>query len=332
MAYLSAHNLSVGYKHKGNVHIVLSDLNITLERGCLVSLLGANGAGKSTLLRTITGVQVPLAGDVMMNDAQLNTLSQRERSRLIGIVTTDRIMAGGLTVTELVSLGRQPHTGFWGRLSSSDKERVREAMHDAGIEHKANYFVSQLSDGERQKAMIAKSLAQRTPIIVLDEPTAFLDVASRFETMRLLHDLAHKHNKAVLLSSHDISLSLLLSDKLWIIDSNRQFIAGGTEDLILNGTLSRMFNSDALTFSHEMGDFEMSLPTSHAVSLECSSVALKRCITNALMRNGIAVQPEAKVCITAIASGSAYSINIGSQSLTTIEELIKTLKSNTLWT
>ena len=332
MAYLSAHNLSVGYKHKGNVHIVLSDLNITLERGCLVSLLGANGAGKSTLLRTITGVQVPLAGDVMLNEAQLNTLSQRERSRLIGIVTTDRIMAGGLTVTELVSLGRQPHTGFWGRLSSADKERVREAMHDAGIEHKANCFVSQLSDGERQKAMIAKSLAQRTPIIVLDEPTAFLDVASRFETMRLLHDLAHKHNKAVLLSSHDISLSLLLSDKLWIIDSNRQFIAGGTEDLILNGTLSRMFNSDALTFSREMSDFEMSLPTSHAVSLECSSVALKRCITNALMRNGIAVQPEANVCITAIASGSDYSINIGSQSLTTIEELIKTLKSNTLWT
>ncbi len=332
MAYLSAHNLSVGYKHKGNVHIVLSDLNITLERGCLVSLLGANGAGKSTLLRTITGVQVPLAGDVMLNDARLNTLSQRERSRLIGIVTTDRIMAGGLTVTELVSLGRQPHTGFWGRLSRTDKDRVREAMHDAGIEHKANCFVSQLSDGERQKAMIAKSLAQRTPIIVLDEPTAFLDVASRFETMRLLHDLAHKHNKAVLLSSHDISLSLLLSDKLWIIDSNRQFIAGGTEDLILNGTLSRMFNSDALTFSREMGDFEMSLPTSHAVSLECSSVALKRCITNALMRNGIEVQPEANVCITAIASGCDYSINIGSQSLTTIEELIKTLKSNTLWT
>ena len=331
MAYLSAHNLSVGYKHKGNVHIVLSDLNITLERGCLVSLLGANGAGKSTLLRTITGVQVPLAGDVMLNEAQLNTLSQRERSRLIGIVTTDRIMAGGLTVTELVSLGRQPHTGFWGRLSSADKERVREAMHDAGIEHKANCFVSQLSDGERQKAMIAKSLAQRTPIIVLDEPTAFLDVASRFETMRLLHDLAHKHNKAVLLSSHDISLSLLLSDKLWIIDSNRQFIAGGTEDLILNGTLSRMFNSDALTFSREMSDFEMSLPTSHAVSLECSSVALKRCITNALMRNGIAVQPEANVCITAIASGSDYSINIGSQSLTTIEELIKTRQRNTLW-
>lgn len=332
MAYLSAHNLSVGYKHKGNVHIVLSDLNITLERGCLVSLLGANGAGKSTLLRTITGVQEPLAGNVMLSDAQLNSLSQRERSRMIGIVTTDRIMAGGLTVTELVSLGRQPHTGFWGRLSSTDKERVREAMHDAGIEHKANCFVSQLSDGERQKAMIAKSLAQRTPIIVLDEPTAFLDVASRFETMRLLHDLAHKHNKALLLSSHDISLSLLLSDKLWIIDSNRQFIAGGTEDLILNGTLSRMFNSDALTFSREMGDFEMSLPTSHAVSLECSSVALKRCITNALMRNGIAVQQGANVCITAIASGSDYSINIGSQSLTTIEELIKTLKSNTLWT
>ena len=328
MEYLSAHNLSVGYKHKGNVYTVLSDLNISLERGCLVSLLGANGAGKSTLLRTITGVQEPLAGNVMLSDASLNTLSQLERSRIIGIVTTDRIMAGGLTVTELVSLGRQPHTGFWGRLSSSDKDRVREAMHDAGIEHKANCFVSQLSDGERQKAMIAKSLAQRTPIIILDEPTAFLDVASRFETMRLLHDLAHKHNKAVLLSSHDISLSLLLSDQLWIIDSQRQFVAGCTEDLILNGSLSRMFNSDALTFSSEMGDFEMRLPTCRAVSLECSSTALKRCITNALMRNGIAVSADAAVKVTATASNSNYTVSVGNLRFNTIEELIKTLKNN----
>lgn len=328
MEYLSAHNLSVGYKHKGNVYTVLSDLNISLERGCLVSLLGANGAGKSTLLRTITGVQEPLAGNVTLSDASLNSLSQLERSRIIGIVTTDRIMAGGLTVTELVSLGRQPHTGFWGRLSRSDKDRVREAMHDAGIEHKANCFVSQLSDGERQKAMIAKSLAQRTPIIILDEPTAFLDVASRFETMRLLHDLAHKHNKAVLLSSHDISLSLLLSDQLWIIDSQRQFIAGCTEDLILNGSLSRMFNSDALTFSREMGDFEMRLPTCRAVSLECSSTALKRCITNALMRNGIAVSADAAVKVTATASNSNYTVSVGNLRFNTIEELIKTLKNN----
>ena len=176
--------------------------------------------------------------------------------------------------------------------------------------------------------MIAKSLAQRTPIIILDEPTAFLDVASRFETMRLLHDLAHKHNKAVLLSSHDISLSLLLSDQLWIIDSQRQFIAGCTEDLILNGSLSRMFNSDALTFSSEMGDFEMRLPTNRAVSLECSATALKRCITNALMRNGIAVSADAAVKVTATASNSNYTVSVGNLRFNTIEELIKTLKNN----
>ena len=332
MAYLSTHNLSVGYKHKENVLTVLSDLNISLDKGCLTSLLGANGAGKSTLLRTITGVQAPLKGNVCLGDAELCHLTQRERSRLIGIVTTDRIMAGGLTVTELVSLGRQPHTGFWGRLSRTDKDRVREAMHDAGIEHKADCFVSQLSDGERQKAMIAKSLAQRTPIIILDEPTAFLDVASRFETMRLLHDLAHKHHKAVLLSSHDISLSLLLSDQLWIIDSERNFIAGGTEDLILNGTLNRMFHSQALSFSQEMGDFEMTLPTSHAVRLECTSAALSRCIANALMRNGIAIDASASTLIAADMQGDTYTITVGEKRLGTIAELITTLKSSTSWT
>lgn len=146
--------------------------------------------------------------------------------------------------------------------------------------------------------------------------------------MRLLHDLAHKHNKAVLLSSHDISLSLLLSDRLWIIDSQRQFIAGCTEDLILNGSLSRMFNSDALTFSSEMGDFEMRLPTCRAVSLECSSTALKRCITNALMRNGIAVSADAAVKVTATASNSNYTVSVGNLRFNTIEELIKTLKNN----
>ncbi len=325
MAYLSTHNLTIGYTHKGDATVVLKDLNLSLNRGSIVSLLGANGAGKSTLLRTITAVQRPLDGDIKLAGVNINTLSLQERSKLIGLVTTDRIMAGGLTVTELVSLGRQPHTGFLGRLSKADKEIVEEALHNAGIAHKANSFVAQLSDGERQKAMIAKTLAQRTPIIILDEPTAFLDVASRMETLSLLHNLAHKHNKAVLLSSHDISQSLLLSDDLWVIGTDGNMTTGNTEDLILNGTLDKMFNSSALYFNKESGDFEMNLTTEHAIRLNCADAALRRCITNALMRNNYRVDDSAEQIIEASAEGNNYKILLNGKLVENIKEMTSLL-------
>ncbi len=325
MAYLYTQNLTIGYTAKGATNVVLKDLNLSLNRGSIVSLLGANGAGKSTLLRTITAVQRPLEGNVLLADADINSLTLQERSRLIGIVSTDRIMAGGLTVRELVSLGRQPHTGFLGRLNKEDKAIVEEALNDAGIAHKANCFVAQLSDGERQKAMIAKTLAQRTPIIILDEPTAFLDVASRMETLSLLHNLAHKHNKAVLLSSHDISQSLLLSDHLWIITNNGEMITGNTEDLILNGTLDKMFNSSALHFNKESGDFEMNLPTEHEISLKCSNSVLRRCITNALIRNNFRVVGSAVQTIEASANGNEYKISLNGKLVHNISEMISLL-------
>lgn len=333
MAYISTHNLSVGYSTKTATNAVLSGLNIEFEKGTLVSLLGANGAGKSTLLRTLTAVQPPLEGSIMVGDAPLETLTQRQRSRLIGIVTTDRIMAGALTVRELVSLGRQPYTGFLGRLDDNDKDIVQQAMQDAGIAHKAACYVSELSDGERQKAMIAKSLAQHTPIIILDEPTAFLDVASRFETMSLLHDLAHKHNKAVLLSSHDITLSLLLSDQLWIIGNDKSFTVGQTESLILSGALDTMFSSSALQFNKTIGDFEMMLHTERAVRLDCADAALSRAITCALMRNAIAVSHSATTVVTALlAANGGYSITALGKTTDSIENLIKTLKTDKSWT
>lgn len=324
MSYLTAHNLSIGYRHKNGATTVLKDLNLSLERGSLVALLGANGAGKSTLLRTITAVQPAISGTVELCGCDINNLSQRERSRIIGIVTTDRIMAGGLTVFELVSLGRQPHTGFLGRLSKTDKECVAKALSDAGIAHKAQCYVSQLSDGERQKAMIAKSLAQNTPIIILDEPTAFLDVANRFETMRLLHDLAHKHNKAVLLSSHDISQSLLLADKVWLIKSNHEVIAGNTEDLVLNGSLDNLFDSKSLQFNKSTSDFEAVLPHTMCVTLSCADNALSRCITNALMRNGVAVAQSAQIHITA---HDPSNITIDDCTAKSIAEMILKIKS-----
>lgn len=255
-ALYATHNLAVGYVHGRHVTTLLSGLNLSIGRGQLVALLGQNGAGKSTLLRALTCASRPLAGWIEVDGCNLGSISLRERSRLIGLVTTDRIQAGALTVTELVGLGRQPHTGFLGRLDDDDRAIVARAIASVGITAKAQAYVAQLSDGERQKAMIARALAQSTPIIVLDEPTAFLDAASRIETMQLLARLAHEQGKAVVLSTHDISRSLLLTDRLWLITRDRQVLTGPTRDMVHSEAMDRVFSSPHVVFNQEHCDYE----------------------------------------------------------------------------
>ena len=251
----TTHDLAVGYRNGKTVVTLLQGLNLSLEKGKLVALLGQNGAGKSTLLRALTCDERPISGSIKVNGRTLADMNQKDRSRLIGLVSTERIQAGALTVTELVGLGRQPHTGFLGRLDEEDHEIVRQSMEDAGIIGKADEYMASLSDGERQKAMIARALAQQTPIIILDEPTAFLDVASRIETMRLLQTLAHDRGKAVLLSSHDISQSLMLADELWLITTDRQVITGSTSELVASGAMDRLFNNRSIHFNNQILDY-----------------------------------------------------------------------------
>jgi len=251
----STHDLAVGYRNGKNEVTLLRGLNLSLHKGKLVALLGQNGAGKSTLLRALTCDERPLSGTIEVNGKNLLEMSQKDRSRLIGLVSTERIQAGALTVTELVGLGRQPHTGFLGRLDDEDREIVRQAMDQSGIISKADDYVASLSDGERQKAMIARALAQQTPIIILDEPTAFLDVASRIETMRLLQTLAHEQGKAVLLSSHDISQSLMLADELWLITTDRQVLTGSTQELVAQGAMNHLFTNQSIHFNPQILDY-----------------------------------------------------------------------------
>ena len=252
---LATHNLAVGYRNGKNTVTLLKGLNLNLDQGKLVALLGQNGAGKSTWLRALTCDERPLDGSIEVNGRNLQEMSQKDRSRLIGLVSTERIQAGALTVTELVGLGRQPHTGFLGRLDDEDRVIVRQSMADAGIIGKADEYMASLSDGERQKAMIARALAQQTPIIILDEPTAFLDVASRIETMRLLQTLAHDRGKAVLLSSHDISQSLMLADELWLITTDRQVLTGTTRQLVASGAMEHLFTNRDIHFNPQILDY-----------------------------------------------------------------------------
>lgn len=310
MVLLNTSDLTVGYK-KGSTEIpILSNINIELKEGTLVALVGANGIGKSTLLRTIVGSQPALSGNVQLKERVINKISRPEMSLLLSIVTTERTQTGGLTVKELVSLGRQPYTGFLGILDKKDHLIVNESMQAAGIYHKAHNYVSELSDGERQKAMIAKALAQQTPIIILDEPTAFLDVESRMETMMLLHRLAHEQNKAILLSSHDLSQSMTLADELWLITHNRQLISGNTEDLVLSGTMDKIFSSKHVKFDLRQGDFCIDLSSNRKINLICENEILKRWINNALKRNDISIDKENQSEITIDATSRYETISI----------------------
>ena len=252
---LTTSDLAVGYHDRKRDVTLLDGLNLQLRRGEMVALLGRNGAGKSTLLRALTLAEPPLKGIIMLDGHDARSLSQRQISRTIGLVTTSRQIMGELTVRELAALGRQPHTGLLGRLDNADNDIVDQALRDAGISHKADQNVSRLSDGERQKVMIAKALAQETPAIILDEPTAFLDVASRLETMALLHDLAHNRGKAILLSSHDIAQSLLLADRLWLITADGALLDGPTDELADSKHMNTLFNNPNIAFNPTLQDF-----------------------------------------------------------------------------
>ena len=256
-AMLSTIDLAVGYRNGKRVTEVLTHLDVSLYAGELVCLLGANGIGKSTLLRTISGVQPALRGTIEINGRDLTDYSSKELSKLIGIVYTDRTLAGALTVEELVSLGRQPYTGFFGRLDADDRQVVADAIESVGMSHKTHDYVATLSDGERQKAMIARALAQETPIIILDEPTAFLDVASRIETMQLLRQLAQSQQKAVLLSTHDVGLSLPLTDRLWLVTADSTVVEGTTSQFISDGALNNLFPGRSIAFDSSVMDFSV---------------------------------------------------------------------------
>jgi len=253
---VSIQNLSIGYflKH-GKQKLIKSNINQKLYQGEVTCLLGANGSGKSTLLRTLAGFQPLLAGEILYNNKPVGSYSDSERSLLIGLVLTDKIYAGGINVFDLVSLGRHPHTGFFGSLKKHDKEVILDSMEKVGISHKADTYVSELSDGERQKAMIAKALAQECPIILLDEPTAFLDINSRIEMMYLLKELASKEQKSILLSTHDIETAIRLGDRFWLMDKDLPFTSGTPEDLIINDVLPQFF--DKIHFDKQTGSLQI---------------------------------------------------------------------------
>ena len=250
-------SLSTGYRGKNNVTVVAHDINATIYGGELTCLLGPNGAGKSTLLRTLSAFLPPVSGDIIIMGRNLHDYSDKELAKVIGVVLTEKTDLRNMTVEDLVGLGRSPYTGFWGTLHQQDREIVANANDMVGITALKDRMVQTLSDGERQKVMIAKALAQETPIIFLDEPTAFLDFPSKVELMQLLHRLSRTTGKTIFLSTHDLDMALQIADTIWLMDQSKGVFIGTPKELADNGTLQDFFVRKGITFDTESGLFRI---------------------------------------------------------------------------
>jgi iron complex transport system ATP-binding protein len=278
--------LTTGYPGKNNTKIVASDINAVINSGELTCLLGANGVGKSTLLRTLSAFQPPIDGEITIMGKQLEDYSDKQLATVIGVVLTEKCNLQNMTVEELVGMGRSPYTGFWGKLGPEDKKIVSDAIALVKIEDLKYRMVHTLSDGERQKVMIAKALSQETPVIFLDEPTAFLDFPSKVEIMQLLHRLSRTTNKTIFLSTHDLELALQIADKIWLMDRTTGVTIGTPEDLSIEGYLSHFFSRKGIVFDMETGLFRIDNTYNRQIRLtgHGNKYAMVR---KALQRNGI---------------------------------------------
>ena len=279
---------SIGYKGKANsMKVVKLDISVYALKGELVALIGGNGVGKSTLLRTIAGFQPSAGGEVLIRGKQVNAYREKELALMMSFVSTEIIRVPNLSVFDLVSLGRYPYTNWFGKLVDEDRYIVEEAIKSVGLQGYENRMVNYISDGERQKAMIARTLAQNTDVIVLDEPTAFLDLSNKYEIVHILHELASEKGKTILFSTHDLTTAIAESDRIWLM-LDESVEQGSPEDLILDGNFESLFHNDHIYFDPEKGDFRIRKQTKRKALVTGTGIALDWTI-KAVERNGYEV-------------------------------------------
>ncbi|HEY2153146.1 MAG TPA: ABC transporter ATP-binding protein [Vicinamibacterales bacterium] len=305
-------DLAVGYRSRGVRRAVLEHVNLSVHPGELVCLLGPNGIGKSTLLRTLARMQPALWGSIELAGTEIRSMSAVALARRVGVVLTERIVVEALSVRRIVELGRYPYSGWFGGLTDADRAVVDWAIDAVGARHLVNRDVSQLSDGERQRVMIARALAQEPMLLVLDEPTAFLDVPSRVELMALLRQLTRAGKLAVVVSTHDLELALRSADTVWLVMPGGELRCGAPEDVIVSGGIARAFEGRHVRFHGEERSFRWL--TGHSGSATVRGYGVHAAMAKSVLeREGFAVDAEtgdsAGPIVVASESGWRWSQN-----------------------
>ncbi len=251
---LKIENLSIGYVTKKNQNVIASNIHVTVNEPKLICLLGKNGIGKSTLLRTLSKMQLVLKGKIYIENKEIKDYTSIQLAKKVSVVLTERIPPNNLTVYELIALGRQMYTNWIGKMTIKDVLKIAKAIEVTKIDAIKNNKIEELSDGQYQKVMIARALAQDTPIILLDEPTAHLDINNKVEIYKLLKELSTKQNKTILISSHELQLAIQFADNLWLMSENK-FASGDTKTIIETNQLQDLFETKSVTFDKKTKQF-----------------------------------------------------------------------------
>jgi len=280
-AALRTRDLAVGYRWRRERRAVLERVNLAVRPGELVCVLGPNGIGKSTLLRTMARMQEPLWGSIELGGADVRTLPQAELARRVGVVLTERVLVEALTARRIVELGRYPHSSWLGTITSGDRAVVDWALDAVHIAHLADRDFNRLSDGERQRVMVARALAQEPLLLVLDEPTAFLDLPSRVELMALLRKLTRDDALAVIVSTHDLELAVRTADVIWLLTPGGECVTGAPEDVILSGAMAQAFDGRQIRFQPDERSFRW-------LSGDCGTAVVRGTGVRAAMARAVA--------------------------------------------
>jgi iron complex transport system ATP-binding protein len=312
-AALFTENLVVGYSSNASTNILFEGIDLALHAGKLTCFMGPNGIGKSTLIRTIAGLQKPLAGEISKLD-----------EKKIALVLTDKITATHMTVYDLVSYGRYPHLGWDISFTEEDKKVVEQSINEIHIQALADKKLDELSDGQMQLAMIARALSQETPILLLDEPTAHLDLNNRVEIMRLLLSLARKKNKAIVVATHELDLALQMADTIWLATPNKKIKTGIPEDLVLDGSFDEIFQFKG--FDLKTGKIQHASFRNSAVHLQGSGYEFLW-TKNALEREGFSVSDEGNISVLIESVSSTPRWKSNDFTFNNIQELLTWLKS-----